>query len=147
MLVKTEFCETLKKARIVLRYRLQTTYYRHNGTLDLPRIAKDLRDVEYSHVNPDGSVDMVLSAVTPIPTAELDMEKEWLVVELTGYEKSLEATWIKFLEENTARIMDAVTPAINKPRVATVEYGLGKRFVIMDDTTGAYDESDYITVD
>lgn len=146
MLVRTEFCETLKKAKIILRYQLQLTYYRQNGTLDLGLIAKDLREVEYYHINPDGAIDMRLSVVTPIPS-DFNTEREWLVVELIGGERDTDANWTKFLAKSAARIMEELSPAVNKTRVATVEYSFDKRFIVMDDSFGSYDESDYITVD
>lgn len=155
MLVKTDFCENVRRAKITLECRLRQQFYcssqgsyAESGKIDLDEIAEELRDIEYDFINNHDKTTTILSAVTPVGDNDAH---EWLVVELTDtdWNHQDEVIWRDFLAEAAAKII--VRLASEKAAdgcIATVDTG-STRFVVMEDPDhghGDYLKHDYIFI-
>lgn len=149
MLVKTDYIENIKHAKITLQCELRPACYIYQSghrVPDLVVVSLELKDLEYGFISPNGEVVMTLSTAMPVGyggTGANHISPQWLVIELAEAGRRHEDAydWEEFLASATAKILHLLAIG-GDDRIATVEYD-DKRFVVMDDT-GGHDESDYI---
>ena len=144
MLIKTDYTDTIKHAKITLMFELRPAYYTYisgRRSPDFSIISMELKELEYGFISPNGEAIMTLSSVMPVGWyAGYNMVSQsigpqpWLIVEITEAGKRHEDPhdWEDFLAKATTKIVQLL--AIDgDSRIAAVEYDGDKRFVVMDD--------------
>lgn len=151
MLIKTDYTDTIKHAKITLMCELRPAYYTGRHSPDFSIISMELKELEYGFISPNGEAIMTLSSVMPVGcytgyniVGQSISPQPWLIIEIAEAGKRHEDPhdWEDFLAKATTKIVQLL--AINGgSRIATVEYDGDKRFVVMDDISGCGDEEIY----